>query len=108
MEVYYERQMRHNYLIIKQENSCEESYESQMLMANTIDGLLKFRFRQTENGVLYYYEITSKQPLTRLLDGHVLCEGWNFQNTGKNRMLSASGEPDSIGTRIHICNSGRF
>ena len=47
MEVYYERQMRHNYLIIKQENSCEESYESQMLMANTIDGLLKFRFRQT-------------------------------------------------------------
>ncbi len=46
MEVYYERQMRHNYLIIKQENSCEESYESQMLMANTIDGLLKFRFRQ--------------------------------------------------------------
>lgn len=69
MEVYYERQMRHNYLIIKQENSCEESYESQMLMANTIDGLLKFRFRQTENGVLYYYEITSKQPLTRLLEG---------------------------------------
>lgn len=69
MEVYYERQMRHNYLIIKQENSYEESYESQMLMANTIDGLLKFRFRQTENGVLYYYEITSKQPLTRLLEG---------------------------------------
>lgn len=69
MEVHYERQMRHNYLIIKPENSCEESYESRMLMVNAIDGLLKFRFRQTEDGVLYYYEITSKQPLSRILEG---------------------------------------
>ncbi len=69
MEIHYERQMRHNYLIIKPESNCEESYESRMLMANTIPGLLKFRLQQTEDGVFYYYEITSKQPLSRLLEG---------------------------------------
>lgn len=69
MEVHYERQMRHNYLIIKPEDSCEKSYESRMLMGNAIDGLLKFRLQQTENGIFYYYEITSKQPLSRILEG---------------------------------------
>ena len=51
MEVHYERQMRHNYLIIESENSESENYECRMLMANTIEGLLKFRFQKTENGL---------------------------------------------------------
>lgn len=72
MEVHYERQMRHNYLIIESENSESENYECRMLMANTIEGLLKFRFQKTENGLCYYYEITSKQPLNRILEGRAI------------------------------------
>ena len=72
MEIHYERQMRHNYLIIRPENSESENYECRMLMANTIEGLLKFRFQQTEEGIQYYYEITSKQPLSRMLEGRAI------------------------------------
>lgn len=72
MEIHYERQMRHNYLIIRPENSKSENYECHMLMANTIEGLLKFRFQQTEEGIQYYYEITSKQPLSRMLEGRTI------------------------------------
>lgn len=72
MEIRYERQIRHNYLILTPEPPCEESYECRMLMANKIDGLLRFRFQQTEAGIDYYYEITSRQPLIRLLEGRYI------------------------------------
>lgn len=69
MEIRYERQMRHNYLIVKPDKGQCESYECRMLMENVIEGLLKFRFQQTEDGICYFYEITSKQPLSRMLEG---------------------------------------
>ncbi len=72
MEISYERQMRHNYLIIKAEELQRENYECRMLMANSIEGLLKFRFRQTETGIDFYYEITSRQPLDRVLEGRCI------------------------------------
>ncbi len=72
MEVSYERQMRHNYLIIKADKMQKETYECRMLMANSIEGLLKFRFRQTEIGIEFYYEITSRQPLSRMLEGKTI------------------------------------
>lgn len=69
MEIRYERQMCHNYLIVKPDKGQCESYECRMLMENVIEGLLKFRFQQTEDGICYFYEITSKQPLSRMLEG---------------------------------------
>ena len=44
----------------------------QMLSANAIEGLLKFRVRQTEEAREYYYEITSRQPLRRVLEKRTL------------------------------------
>ena len=72
MEVSYERQVRHNYLIIRADEIQKENYECRMLMANSIEGLLKFRFRQTETGIEFYYEITSRQPVNRILEGRTI------------------------------------
>ncbi len=71
MEIRYSREMSHNYMIIEAIED-EGGYASQMLSANTIDGLLKFRMRRTEESREYYYEITSRQPLSRILQKRTL------------------------------------
>ena len=68
----YRREMNHNYMIIEALNADPECYESRMLSGNTIEGLLKFRQKITETGLEFYYEITSKQPLSRLLEGRLI------------------------------------
>lgn len=67
MEIRYSREMNHNYMIIEAPEE-ETGYAVQMLSANAIEGLLKFRVRQTEEAREYYYEITSRQPLRRVLE----------------------------------------
>lgn len=67
MKIAYRREIKHNYLIIDPEGMEWNGYESQMLQKNSVDGLLNFSIRPTEEGVRFYYEITSKQPLTRWL-----------------------------------------
>ena len=67
MEIRYSREMNHNYMIIEAPEK-ETGYAVQMLSANAIEGLLKFRVRQTEEAREYYYEITSRQPLRRVLE----------------------------------------
>lgn len=68
MRVRYKREMRHNYLILEALEPDAESFEIRMLTGNSIEGLLKFRMKQEEQNQYYYYEITSKQPLSRLLE----------------------------------------
>ncbi len=75
MKVSYRREIRHNYLIIDPEELCWDGYESQMLSRNTIEGLLQVQFRQMEEGIRFYYEITSRQPLSRLLAGRNIRAG---------------------------------
>ncbi len=69
MKISYQRGIRHNYMIIDPEELVWEGYESRMLSANSIEGLLHFQIRQQEEGVQLLYEITSRQPLSRLLEG---------------------------------------
>ncbi|MBP3926542.1 MAG: FHA domain-containing protein [Clostridium sp.] len=67
MEVRYRREMNHNYMII--DASAQESgYECRMLAGNHIEGLLRFRVRYGEEKREFYYEITSRQPLRRVLE----------------------------------------
>ena len=70
MEVTYRREMKHNYLIIEPEEAGYDSYETHMLAVNGIEGLLKFHIKQVDSRKFYYYEITSKQPLSRILEYH--------------------------------------
>lgn len=67
MEVRYQREVNHNYMILDAPGQGG-GYECRMLAANSIKGLLKFRVRQYEEKREFYYEITSKQPLKRLLE----------------------------------------
>ena len=68
MKASYKREMRHNYLILEAMEENLDSFELKMLAGNSIEGLLKFRMKQEEQARFYYYEITSKQPLSRLLE----------------------------------------
>ncbi|WP_349673957.1 DUF6382 domain-containing protein [Lacrimispora sp.] len=70
MNVTYRREMKHNYLIIEQDNAQMQGYEENMLKENQINGLLKFQLKQIDNRKYFYYEITSKQPLSRILEFH--------------------------------------
>ncbi len=72
MKAVYRREMKHNYLIMEPEENGYGSYEIHMMAANRIGGLLKFHVKQVDNQKLYYYEITSKQPLNRVLEYHSL------------------------------------
>lgn len=72
MKAVYRREMKHNYLILEPEETVYDGYEVHMMAANRIGGLLKFHVKQVDNQKLYYYEITSKQPLNRVLEYHSL------------------------------------
>lgn len=67
MDIHYKRQMNHNYMIIDAPSE-KVGYECQMLAENSIEGLLKFRVEYQEEKQQFYYEITSKQPLSRMLE----------------------------------------
>lgn len=67
MEVRYKREINHNYMIMDAP-AQGGGYECRMLASNSIEGLLKFRVRQYEEQREFYYEITSRQPLNRLLE----------------------------------------
>ena len=67
MDIHYKRQMNHNYMIIDAP-SGKGGYECQMLAGNSIEGLLRFRAEYQEEKQQFYYEITSKQPLSRMLE----------------------------------------
>ena len=68
MKISYRREFKHNYLIIDPEELTWQGYESQMMSRNSIEGVLRFQLRQMDSGVRFYYEITSRQPLSRILE----------------------------------------
>lgn len=70
MKIHYRREWKRNYLIIEPEELNWRNYECSMLEENVIDGVLRFQFRQVDEAVRFYYEITSKQPLARMLENH--------------------------------------
>lgn len=67
MKITYRREMKHNYMIIEPEEA-EAGFDRYMLAANSIEGLLKFYLKRVDNQDYYYYEITSRQPLSRILE----------------------------------------
>lgn len=67
MKISYQRQMNRNYLIMDPESTSWNNYEYRMLAENSVKGILHFQVSQIDEKVRFYYEITSKQPLSRLL-----------------------------------------
>ena len=63
----YRREMNRNYLIIKPEENKTERYTEKMLLENVISGLHAFHVKRVDGQAQFYYDITSKQPLDRVL-----------------------------------------
>lgn len=88
MKITYRREMKHNYLIVDPEALTWRSYECRMLAANSIEGVLHFQIRQVDDEIRFYYEITSRQPLDRMLEsGGVRTEELRSLVFGISRVL---------------------
>lgn len=68
MKISYRREINHNYLVIEPEELDWQHYEYQMMLENNIEGLLVFSMQQTNDQIRFSYDITSRQPLSRLLE----------------------------------------
>ena len=69
MEIQYRRESRRNFLVIGPERQVQAGYEVKMLVENDIQGLLRFHVKYMDEACFYYYDITSLQPLRRLVEG---------------------------------------
>lgn len=67
MKIRYQREIRRNYLIIEMENDLE-GYEMRMAEENSIPGFLPFQIREIGEKKECCYEITSRQPLSRMVE----------------------------------------
>ncbi len=63
LEVTYYKDFRHNYVILKDVEAKENSYQCRMIAENKITGLLSCQQRHINGETLFYYDISSKQSL---------------------------------------------
>lgn len=64
MDVRYQRDMNHNYMVILCEEGLDEkSYETRMIFANKIPGLLSCHTRYIDGKTYLGYDVTSRQSL---------------------------------------------
>lgn len=68
MKISYRREIKHNYMVVTPDAGAGPEYEANMLSANKIRGLMPMHTRYQNGGIYYYYDITSRQPLNRLLE----------------------------------------
>ena len=70
MEVRYFKDYKYNYLILRCEETKEESrYQQKMLASNKIERILKCSVRNVNGAAYYYYDISSKVTLENLYQG---------------------------------------
>lgn len=69
MKTEYKRDMNHNYLILYGEEEINtDSYQVRMLVGNIIPSLLKCRIQGMDGRFMVYFDITSRQALSRLYE----------------------------------------
>ncbi len=64
LETKYYKDFRHNYVILKDVDLTEDTYQCRMITENKIDGLLSCQQRHVDGESLFYYDISSKQSLS--------------------------------------------
>lgn len=60
--------MNRNYMVLRPETGRGEEYAVRMLTENQIPGFLPFQEKQVDGERWFYYDITSRQPLERILE----------------------------------------
>lgn len=69
LKVRYQRDVNKNYLIFESDEDCQtEDYQMFMLVHNDINGLLKLTLGKINNKLELYYDISSKQKLSVILE----------------------------------------
>lgn len=63
MNIQYDRDGSHNYLVLDAEGMDLGKYEYMMLESNHIEGIIPFSVRRVDGHPFFYYEIDSKQSL---------------------------------------------
>lgn len=63
MEIRYKRDLNSNYMILTEEKTAAETYETRMLTENRIHGFLPCVKQEHGDRVEYYYEITGRQSM---------------------------------------------
>lgn len=91
MKIAYRREMKSNYLIIDPEEPNYKGFELPMLEKNKIEGLLKFHLKNLDGQSTCYYEITSKQSLSRILE---------YRNLGEEELKKLIGGIASTLSRL--------
>ncbi len=74
MKIDYIREMNRNYLRAELEAGASAEYTAKMLEGNKIKGLLPMRISYRDGIPVFCYDITSKQPLGRLLGARPVTE----------------------------------
>lgn len=69
MKAEYKRDLQNNYLILEAPKEArEDEYMIRMAEQNKIAGMLPFHSTRKDGALLFYYEITSRQPLNSLYE----------------------------------------
>lgn len=74
MITHYQRELQHNYLIMKEESVTEEmklwekDYRIPMISNNIIHGVLPLKVHCENGQAAFYYEISSRQSLDRIVE----------------------------------------
>ena len=66
--VSFRREMNRNYMVLQAKSAKKERYAVRMFAGNRIPGFLPLCQKQINGDLLYYYDITSRQPLNRMLE----------------------------------------
>ena len=74
MEVQAEfiKDIKNNYMVLQSKAEEDISFALKMLEKNDIQGLLKLEVKTIDNQKYYYYDITSKRPLSEILEKSML------------------------------------
>lgn len=71
-DISYKRTLEHNYMVIKGDDSCNESvnenYRYRMLSENSIDKILKLELKMNNGIYDFYYETSGMQPMSRVYE----------------------------------------
>ena len=68
MRTEFKRAMNRNYMLLHPEEDFGESYTLRMLSENRIPGLLPFQEKRIDGKISLYFDITSRQSLSRMME----------------------------------------
>ncbi|MBQ9766316.1 MAG: FHA domain-containing protein [Lachnospiraceae bacterium] len=67
MIVEYERNLRHNYMVIREPDNFRESYQTRIIEKQKIKGILPLEVHMIDGKAELYYDISAKQKLSEWL-----------------------------------------